>query len=187
MALGAVMDVRNGQLFGASDVNVNGMLYDVAFQNGTCIELYNGCDENTDFPFTNPLDLRDQTLPLAANAALLEQVFLDSPLGNFDTKPDLTNGCTAIGGCTIFTPGDTNGIGGLGSWSVFNRNSINGDIATGSGRGLNNIDTRNRPDFTWAVWSKGGPQPVPTPSAMLLMGSGLIGLVSWRWWSTRTA
>ena len=26
--------------------------------------------------------------------------------------------------------------------------------------------------------------PVPTPSAMLLFGSGLAGLVGWRWWST---
>ncbi len=31
------------------------------------------------------------------------------------------------------------------------------------------------------------PTAVPTPSAMLLMGSGLIGLVSWRWWSTKTS
>lgn len=30
-------------------------------------------------------------------------------------------------------------------------------------------------------------QPVPVPSAMLLMGTGLAGLFGWRWWNTKTA
>ena len=46
---GLMLDIRNGELFGASDVNVNGTLYDVAFQDGTCIDLYNGCDEKHRF------------------------------------------------------------------------------------------------------------------------------------------
>ena len=29
--------------------------------------------------------------------------------------------------------------------------------------------------------------PVPVPSTFLLMGSGLIGLVGWRWWSAKAA
>ncbi len=31
------------------------------------------------------------------------------------------------------------------------------------------------------------PNPVPTPSAMLLMATGMFGLVGWRWWHTKTA
>jgi len=36
-------------------------------------------------------------------------------------------------------------------------------------------------DLGWLIVT-----PVPLPSAMLLFGSGLLGLVGWRWWSTKT-
>lgn len=50
----AVLNVQNGALFGATGVDVNGVLYDVSFLDGTCPELYNGCDQDSDFPFSNP-------------------------------------------------------------------------------------------------------------------------------------
>ena len=53
----AVLNVSNGNLLGASGVDVNGVLYDVAFQDGICEQLYSGCDQNSDFPFANPLDI----------------------------------------------------------------------------------------------------------------------------------
>ena len=50
-AQAATLNVVDGQLMGASDVLVDGNLYDVQFLDGTCIDLYNGCDEISDLTF----------------------------------------------------------------------------------------------------------------------------------------
>ena len=57
-----------GELVGATGVNVGGTVYDVQFVDGSCIDVYGGCDEVSDFPFTT---LADATL---AAQALLDQV-----------------------------------------------------------------------------------------------------------------
>jgi hypothetical protein len=87
----ANLDIRSGELFGAEDVDINGILYDVAFRDGTAIDLYEGADENSDFPFTNLSSINDNSLVITANQALLDQVFIDSPLGAFDSAPNLTH------------------------------------------------------------------------------------------------
>ncbi|MBW2667882.1 MAG: hypothetical protein JRE13_16465, partial [Deltaproteobacteria bacterium] len=76
-----------GQLFGAFDVNVGGTLYDVEFVAGTCIALFDGCDDVSDFTF------QTEAAAITASQALLDQVLLDSIEGNFDSQPNLTNGC----------------------------------------------------------------------------------------------
>jgi hypothetical protein len=80
-AQAATLNVVDGQLMGASGVNVDGNLYDVQFLDGTCIGLYNGCDEISDFTF------QTEASALLASQALLDQVFLDSPEGMFDSNP----------------------------------------------------------------------------------------------------
>ena len=47
-AYAATLNVVDGQLMGASNVSVDGSLYDVQFLDGSCIDLYNGCDEVSD-------------------------------------------------------------------------------------------------------------------------------------------
>ncbi len=54
------------------------------------------------------------------------------------------------------------------------------------GSGLPFIDTKSAHNFAWAV-RDGDVAPVPSPSAMLLMGTGLISLMGWRWWGTKHA
>ncbi|MEM7254372.1 MAG: hypothetical protein AAF493_23380, partial [Pseudomonadota bacterium] len=103
-ASAATLVVDNGVLLGATGVNVNGALYDVSFQDGVCASLYDGCDENSDFPFANPNDIDDRTVGDLANQALMNQVFIDSPQGAFDSQPELTVGCEATSRCQINTP-----------------------------------------------------------------------------------
>ena len=89
----AVLDVQDGQLVGATGVSVNGVLYDVEFVDGSCVTLFNGCDDPGDFVFTSG------TEALAASQALLDQVFL----GIYDTNPELTAGCSFFFDCDVLT------------------------------------------------------------------------------------
>ncbi len=75
-------------LTGAQNVLVNGTLYDVTFLGGTCIDIFDGCEEAADFEFT------DEATAKAAAQALIDQVFIDIPAGAFDSDPYLTNSCT---------------------------------------------------------------------------------------------
>ena len=81
--------------------SVDGVLYDVQFIDGSCIELFDGCDEASDFKF--------QTFDAArsgAMLALLDQVLVDTgiPGQDFESSVDLVNGCSATNQCLILTP-----------------------------------------------------------------------------------
>ena len=96
------LDIVGGQLMGASDVVVDGALYDVQFLEGTCIELYGGCDDNSDFAPMQTFAFVEQAL-----AALGTQVFVDTGVAGqeFSTNSNLTNGCNdASQGCWVRTP-----------------------------------------------------------------------------------
>lgn len=89
----------DGVLQGATDVDVNGTLFDVSFVDGLCADLFSGCDDPlADFAFDTEAEAT------AAAQALLDSVFIDSAQGTFDSTPALTRGCTSGIQCGAFIP-----------------------------------------------------------------------------------
>jgi len=89
---------QDGQLLGARNLPVLGFIYNVEFVDGTCADNFIGCDELSDLPIT------DIDLARAAGEALFDFVFIDSPLGNFNTDPSLTFGCNSPISCGLNIP-----------------------------------------------------------------------------------
>lgn len=87
---------ENGDLVGASGVILEEATYEVSFVSGTCAEAFSYCNEPDDFMFDTASKAQ------AASGALISQVFLDGPLGMFDSDPELTSGCGNP--CWVFTP-----------------------------------------------------------------------------------
>lgn len=99
-----IVDV-NGKLTSARNVDVDGIVYDVDFRDGTCVGLFSGCDNPaTDFAFTTQADAT------AASATLLSLVLIDGPQGLFDSAPQNLQGCNQSL-CLILTPYTLSQIG----------------------------------------------------------------------------
>lgn len=152
------------ELLGATGVDVGGTLYNVEFVDGTCILLFDGCDNLSDFDFTS------QVTAEAAAQALLDQVFIDLAFPDlFDTQPEFTFGCASFLRCDLwipFGPGDP----------VDFATAINGDMEASDSVGsffINPLtDTTPIEDVAWARFT---PVQVPEPATLLLLGAGLMG------------
>ena len=178
----ATLIVDNGSLMGATGVDVGGVLYDVQFIDGACDTLYNGCDDISDFPFSNPSN--DPTLIRIAMTALFEQVLIDSPLGNFDSNPNLINGCFVSGSCSVNTPlnPSTSAAGLVAGYAAVNTTAIDQgrvnqlDHITAGSLAFDTLSLNPDRDLSvFAVWSQTA--VVPVQAAFWLFGSGLLGLI----------
>ena len=94
-----ILDDFGVTLLGATGVDIGGTLYDVEFLNGTCIELFDGCDSRSD-DFSFPTEAS----ALEAAQALIDQVFIDTADTMFDSMPLSINGCDTLVGCAFAIP-----------------------------------------------------------------------------------
>ena len=162
------LNVENGILTGADNVSVNGSLYNVRFLDGTCIDLFNGCDEDSDFLFN-----RELTAGAAANA-LLAQVFVG---GQFMDWTKIA-GCGSGEFCAVYTPYGFD----VTRADEFNLSScilgVDGDgVAVECGVTVSStvVDFTQFNDIVYAVWTEAVEASAPGTAMILLMGiAGLL-------------
>lgn len=163
---------ESGILTGASGVIVDGASYDVSFVEGELVYLY--------FDQAHPrFVFSSQQQAVLAAQSLIDQVFVDTPLGQFDSESSKTFGCQddALACISIIASSNFVPYGGFVGMSV---NSSSG-FAFGD-RALDSFwefgdGTIEFPGYNFAVFTPSA-QAVPEPDTWLLMigGFALAGM-----------
>jgi hypothetical protein len=153
---------------GVTNLKVGTKIYNVAFQDGTCASLFDGCDEPGDFPFF------DETGSLA---------FLALRDALNDDQMFTPEGCISIPSlCTILTPYFlTEDLVGVGVdfifYDVLLGNFWSSPFPFGYRVTLNTADAE---DLTFAVWTEVGVIPLPAGAPLVLSGLAALAGLGWR-------
>ena len=188
-----------GQLVNILDVPIGGDNYDVAFVYGTFDEVFG----------TSTPALLFTTETQARNASqALSDILVDNSFGDFDSSPFLTRGCSSNQGCQNVTPYEVADNGWEFRYVAFENASplfptLQDRVwpSDGSIRGARaqdnlfavwrlhdvpfidpqqNVESPINRFFDAPSYGAPAPAPVPEPATMLLMGSGLAGLIGAR-------
>lgn len=164
-----ILTISDGILTGARNVEVKGKFYAVNFIDGSCNSLFRSCSV-TAFAFTKFTD------GIGASQALLDQVFVDGPLGSFDSRPELTRGCTNTTVCEIVTPWDVWGGTNVNTGFADNYGTTALDWAGATPWGVG-TDFSTLPAYSWAVFSP-AVVTIPEPSTIWLFALGVFMLAA---------
>jgi hypothetical protein len=170
-----ILQVTNGILTGALNVDVGGALYDVQFMDGSCDTLFGGCTAQN-FAFTT------EAAALTASQSLLDTVFINGPDGDFDTESELTRGCVNSAVCLALTPfgfGFPSGtvlVAAARNWSSLTPavDSVHTHTT------IDHIDLATESDETYALWTPAVGAAVPEPTTFALMAAGLFAATAFR-------
>lgn len=174
-----LLDVdANGELLGARNVQIGDKYYDVSFVDGTCAGVFGACDQ-AHFFFKTDTDAQ------AAAQALLDQVLLDGPDGDFDSQPELTRGCEMEPNnraCIAATPHGI-GSGKGGSATVLYSGASNSAPLPGYFEGIASgsfvlDDLTVATIYVWARWSDAvdPPRDLPEPASLGITALALAAL-----------
>lgn len=154
---------------GVIGLSVGGTVYNVSFQDGTCTELFDGCDEQSDFPFARGQQADDAAEAL--HSAILGSAFANTPMAFV--------GCEVSDFCTILTftrpkSSDVN-LTAFGVDITQMGSSFSGEFCN-----CFTEDFALTDEVTIATWEIAS-VPLPAASWMLIAGvGGLLGFGSMR-------
>ena len=180
MALPMLTTDTNGQVTGATDISVSSgsfnEIYDVTFMDGSCFDLFTGCDLNSDDLYPINIHL------VAANTALL------SLLSSFSDSPQLFRGCESAVDCLITGVSNVNDAGpsggNVGGGTLWVQAGVGNDLIINESSVASRFDDLTLVDNrVYAIWTPSGgtgggtSNPVSEPPILSLMIlSGLIAL-----------
>jgi len=167
----ATLNVVDGVLIGASNILIDDTYYDVAFVDGSAEDVFTDDSGDVNILFST----YDEAL--AAATALAEQVFT----GEYDTNPDLTNGVSENYAVVLSLYEDSPSSMVIYSVACVNADTEEDDFISAFIY-LYNYDTTFCSQTVFAVWSLSDDSSpddaseVPVPGAIILLGSGILGL-----------